>query len=241
MKTVLITGASRGIGEACARLFCENGYRVIGTYNSSKDRADAITSELVRKGYDISFYRLDVSVSAQVNELRDILETNGIYVDILVNNAGIAQQKLFTDITDEDWDRMLATDLSSMFYTSRAFLPHMIDQKYGRVINISSVWGTEGGSCEVHYSAAKAGVIGLTRALAKEEGLSGITVNCVAPGATDTDMLKSFTGEELADIASENALNRIVTTRAVASAIVYLASDDAGYITGEIVNINAGR
>lgn len=240
-KTVLITGASRGIGRACTEAFAAAGYKTVGTYLHSGEKAAELETRLKRAGYDVIMKQLDVADSGMVNALRDELAAAGIAADVLVNNAGIAQQKLFTDITDDDWNRMIAADLSGAFYTCRAFLPAMISNKYGRIINISSVWGVDGGSCEVHYSAAKAGLIGLTKALAKEEGLAGITVNAVAPGATATDMLSGFTEAELADIADESALNKIVTPQAVASAVLYLASDEAGFITGEVLNVNAGR
>ena len=154
--------------------------------------------------------------------------------------AGIAQVKLFTDTTDEDWRRMMAVDLDGAFYTCRAVLPGMIHRKYGRILLVSSMWGQTGGSCEVHYSAAKAGLIGLTKALAKEEGPSGITVNCVAPGVIDTDMMASFTAEDKAALAEETPVGRLGTAEEVAKLLLYLAGEDAGYITGQVFGVNGG-
>ena len=154
--------------------------------------------------------------------------------------AGIAQVKLFTDTTDEDWRRMMAVDMDGAFYACRAVLPGMIHQKYGRILLVSSMWGQTGGSCEVHYSAAKAGLIGLTKALAKEEGPSGITVNCVAPGVIDTDMMASFTAEDKAALAEETPVGRLGTAEEVAKLLLYLAGEDAGYITGQVFGVNGG-
>ncbi|MBQ8134600.1 MAG: SDR family NAD(P)-dependent oxidoreductase, partial [Clostridia bacterium] len=175
MRTVLITGASRGIGAQTARLFAGNGYRVIINYNRSEKAAKELLNELTAKGFDVRIIKADVSKTDEVTAMFADINRQYGGVDILVNNAGIAQTKLFTDITDEDWERMIATNLSSAFYCCRAALPYMIRNHYGRIINLSSMWGQVGGSCEVHYSAAKAGIIGLTTALAMEEGLSGIT------------------------------------------------------------------
>ena len=162
------------------------------------------------------------------------------FIDTLVNNAGIAQQKLFTDLTDEDWQAMIDVNLGGTFRTCRAALPEMIRQKRGTIINISSMWGQVGASCEVAYSAAKAGVIGLTKALAKEVAPSGITVNCIAPGAIRTPMLDCFTEEDLAALAEETPVGRIGTPEDVAAACVFLASDGARFITGQVLGVNGG-
>ena len=162
------------------------------------------------------------------------------FIGTLVNNAGIARQMLFTDITDEDWDDMIGVHLSGTFRCCRAFLPEMIRRREGTIINISSMWGQTGASCEVHYSAAKAGVIGLTKALAKEVGLSGITVNCIAPGAIRTAMLDGFSEEELAVLAEDTPVGRIGTPEDVAAAAVFLAGDNARFITGQILGVNGG-
>ena len=161
-------------------------------------------------------------------------------LQVLMCCAGIAQQKLFTDLTDEDWQRMMGVDLDGVFYACRAVLPGMIRQKYGRILLVSSMWGQTGGSCEVHYSAAKAGVIGLTKALAKEEGPSGITVNCVAPGVIETDMMASFTAEDKAALAEETPVERLGTPEEVARTLVFLAGRGAGFITGQVLGVNGG-
>ena len=161
-------------------------------------------------------------------------------VDVLVSNAGIAQQKLFTDITPEEWQRMLDVNLTGAFNLCQLALPGMIRRKAGRILTVSSMWGQTGGSCEVHYSAAKAGLIGLTKALAKEEGPSGITVNCVAPGVIDTDMMASFTAEDKAALAEETPVGRLGTAEEVAKLLLYLAGEDAGYITGQVFGVNGG-
>ena len=161
-------------------------------------------------------------------------------VDVLVCNAGIAQQKLFTDITPEEWQHMLDVNLSGAFHLCQLALPGMIRRKAGRILTVSSMWGQTGGSCEVHYSAAKAGLIGLTKALAKEEGPSGITVNCVAPGVIDTDMMAAFTAEDKAALAEETPVGRLGSADEVAQLLVFLAGESAGYITGQVFGVNGG-
>ena len=161
-------------------------------------------------------------------------------VDVLVSNAGIAQQKLFTDITPEEWQHMLDVNLTGAFHLCQLALPGMIRRKAGRILTVSSMWGQTGGSCEVHYSAAKAGLIGLTKALAKEEGPSGITVNCVAPGVIDTDMMAAFTAEDKAALAEETPVGRLGSADEVAKLLLYLAGEDAGYITGQVFGVNGG-
>ena len=169
------------------------------------------------------------------------IETECVGIDVLVNNAGIAQTKLFTDISDKDWDKMIAVNLSSAFYCCRAALPYMIRRKSGRIINISSVWGQIGGSCEVHYSAAKAGIIGLTKALAQEEGLSGITVNCVAPGVIRTDMTSHLSEDDFNALKEEIATAVIGTPDDIAKAVLFLASPSSSFITGQVLPVNGGQ
>jgi len=235
MRTVLITGGSRGIGAQTVRAFVAAGYRAAFFYRSSKAAADALAAET--GAYAIC---CDVSDSASVQAGFAEAQRMLSHIDVLVNNAGIAQQKLFTDITDEDWQRMLAVNLSGAFYASRAVLPGMISRRYGRIINVGSIWGQVGASCEVHYSAAKAGLIGLTKALAKEVAPSGVTVNCVCPGVIETDMLSSFTPEDLALLAEETPAGRLGTPEDVAYALLWLADEKAGFITGQIVGVNGG-
>ena len=239
---VLITGGSRGIGAATVLEFARAGYDVAFTWNSREDAAlDVVQqAQALNPGGRFVALHADVSDSAQVNAaVQEALQQFGS-LQALICCAGIAQQKLFTDLTDEDWHRMMGVDLDGVFYACRAVLPGMIRQKYGRILLVSSMWGQTGGSCEVHYSAAKAGVIGLTKALAKEEGPSGITVNCVAPGVIETDMMASFTAEDKAALAEETPVERLGTPEEVARTLVFLAGRGAGFITGQVLGVNGG-
>lgn len=235
MRTVLITGGSRGIGAGAVRAFSNAGYRVAFFYLNSEASASALAAET-----GACAIRCDVrdsaSVSCAVAQAQRVLS----HIDVLVNNAGVAQQKLFTDITDEDWRAMLDTHLTGAFLLSRAVLPGMISRRHGRIINVGSIWGQVGASCEVHYSAAKAGLIGLTKALAKEVAPSGVTVNCVCPGVIATDMLASFTEEDLAVLCEETPVGRLGTPEDVARTLVFLAEESAGFITGQVIGVNGG-
>ena len=237
MKTVLITGAARGIGAAAAEGFAEAGYQVVINYLHSAEKAEALAARWPGRTLAV---QADVADPAQVEAMFAAAERAFGGVDVLMCNAGIAAQKLFTDVTDEEWQRMLAVHLSGAFYCCRRALPHMIRRKWGRILTVSSMWGQVGGSCEVAYSAAKAGLIGLTKALAKEEGPSGITVNCVAPGVIDTDMMASFSAEDKAALAEETPLGALGTPKQVADALVFLAGDGASYITGQVLGVNGG-
>lgn len=240
MKKVLITGASRGIGAETARLFAENHDFVFINYYRSKEKAEELYDKFKKKNLHAEMIRADVSDSEQVKFMFREIEKNHGGIDILINNAGIAQTKLFTDITDEDWHKMIDSNLSSVFYCCRAALPYMIRQKYGRIINISSMWGQIGGSCEVHYSAAKAGIIGLTKALANEEGLSGITVNCIAPGVIKTDMTANLSEEDFQALAQETPVNQIGTPHDIARVAFFLAERASDFITGQVIGVNGG-
>ncbi len=230
MKTVLVTGGSRGIGAAIAALFAKKGYRIIINYNKSEKEAFALAQKV--GGIAI---QADVSDYAQVQKM---FEAAG-NVDILINNAGIAQQKLFTDISYEEWHKMIDVNLSGAFYCCKAALPYMINKKAGCIINISSMWGICGASCEVHYSAAKAGLIGLTKALAKEVGPSGITVNCIAPGMIDTEMNSILDDEAKALVMEETPLGIVGTVEDIAQCALYLA-ENGRFITGQIISPNGG-
>ena len=213
-RRVLISGGDRGIGAAAAAL----EQQLPGCIAIQCDVASRASCEL-------AFHAVEQAMGR---------------VDVLVCNAGIAQQKLFTDITPEEWQRMLDVNLSGAFHLCQLALPGMIRRKQGRILTVSSMWGQTGGSCEVHYSAAKAGLIGLTKALAKEEGPSGITVNCVAPGVIETDMMAAFTAEDKAALAEETPVGRLGTPEEVAKLLVFLAGEDAGYITGQVFGVNGG-
>ncbi len=231
MYTALITGGSRGIGAQTVRAFCQAGYRVAFFYLNSETAAQTLSAET-----GATAIRCDVRDSASVAAACAQFGR----VDVLVNNAGVAQQKLFTDITDDDWRMMMDTHLTGAFNTCRTVLPGMISRRYGRIINVGSIWGQVGASCEVHYSAAKAGLIGLTKALAKEVAPSGVTVNCICPGVIETDMLSSFTPDDLAVLAQETPVGRLGTPQDIARTILWLADEQSSFITGQIIGVNGG-
>ena len=235
MKTVFITGGSRGIGAEAVRTFKNKGYNVAFTYYKSGEQALCLAKET---GALAVF--CDVSNSEAVNSAIDVAKEAFGSIDILINNAGIDEFALFTDITDEMWHRMIDTNLSSAFYTSRTVLPDMINKKNGVIINISSMWGEVGASCEVHYSVSKAGLIGLTKALAKEVGPSGIRVNCITPGVIDTDMNKNLSKEDLEQLKIDTPLGKIGKTQDIVNAILFLADDSSRFITGQVLGVNGG-
>ena len=224
-RCVLISGGDRGIGAAAARAFWQAGYRVAVLYHTHAEAAAALEKALP----GLLAVQCDVASRASCEVAFHTVEQAVGHVDVLVSNAGIAQQKLFTDITPEEWQHMLDVNLSGAFHLCQLALPGMIRRKAGRILTVSSMWGQTGGSCEVHYSAAKAGLIGLTKALAKEEGPSGITVNCVAPGVIDTDMMAAFTAEDKAALAEETPVGRLGSADEVAQLLVFLAGESAGY------------
>ncbi|MDE6108578.1 MAG: SDR family oxidoreductase, partial [Oscillospiraceae bacterium] len=215
-KTALITGGSRGIGAACVRRLTADGCRVAFCYQGSEAAAKALAAETGALAI-----QCDVSDPTQVEKLFDTVLEKFSRLDILVCNAGVAWQGLTQDMRLEDYRRIMGTDLDGVFYCCKAALGPMLRQKWGRIVTLSSMWGQVGGSCEVAYSAAKAGVIGLTKALAKEVALSGITVNCVAPGVIDTDMVKPLGPQTLADLADEIPLGRLGTAREVAGCVSF--------------------
>ena len=235
MKTALVTGGSRGIGAAVCRRLAEDGFRVVVHFNRNQEKAEALVRELTEKtGLPHLALPAELAERAQVEELFRLAGP----VDVLVNNAGIAQQKLFTDITEDDWRRMFAVDVDGVFRCCQCALPHMIHEKSGCIINIASIWGEIGASCEVHYSAAKAAVIGLTKALAKELGPSHIRVNCVSPGVIDTEMNAMFDEETMRDLCESTPLGRIGSPEDIAAAVSFLASDAASFITGQTLSVN---
>lgn len=241
MKTVLITGGSRGIGAETAKIFAKSGYNVAINYNNSKDAAQSLCNEIKALGGCAEIFKADVSDVGQAEKIvEDIIEKFGA-IDVLVNNAGIALgQGLFTDFTDADAKKVFDTNVFGMMNCSRAVIPHMVRQKSGKIINVSSIWGVCGGSCEVIYSSAKAAVIGFTKALAKELAPSGINVNCVAPGMIDTDMNSILSKEDMEAFCEEVPLGRIGLPKDVAESILFLASDGADYITGQTIVVDGG-
>ena len=236
----VITGAGKGIGRAVALRLAQDGYKIAVCYKNSKSAAENTVSDIISKGGVSKAFQLDITDSQNVNSVISEIEKSFDEIDVLVNNAGIAEQSLFTDITDERWQKMIDTNLSGAFYCARAVLPFMIHRKKGKIINIASIWGETGGSCEVHYSAAKAGLIGMTKALAKEVGPSGITVNCVSPGVILTDMTSHFDAETMNGLKDETPLGRIGTPEDIAGAVSFLASADADFITGQDIAVNGG-
>lgn len=239
-KTVLITGASRGIGAETARLFAQRGWTVGIHCHRSRDRAETLLEELRAAGAQGAVYQADAASREEVREMvRQFIEDFGT-PEALVCSAGIARQELFSDITPESWREILGVDLDGVFHCCQAVLPGMLQKKRGCIITLSSMWGQVGASCEVAYSAAKAGVIGLTKALAKELGPSGITVNCVAPGVIDTQMNAMLSQEDKDALAEETPLERLGTARDVAEAIYFLASEAGSFFTGQVLAPNGG-
>ena len=235
MKNVLITGGSRGIGRAMVELFASNGYSVAFTYKSSENEAKSLaeaTGAIAIKADSASESDVLYAVNTAICELGSI--------DCLINNAGVSSFSLFTDITLDMWNEHLAVNLTGAFLYSKAVIPGMVARKEGRIINITSMWGITGSSCEVHYSTAKAGLIGMTKALAKELGPSGITVNAIAPGLIDTDMNRCLSDDDIRAIEDETPLMRIGTSSEVANAALFLAGEGASFITGEVMNVSGG-
>lgn len=239
-QTALVTGASRGIGKETARQLAHRGYHVAVHYNASREEAEALCASLRAEGCTASPFQADIADPAQVRRMaQDVLS---VYhrVDLLVNNAGVAAQQLFTDVTDADWARIVGVNLSGAFYVTRAFLPGMISRRSGCVLFVSSMWGQVGASCEVCYSACKAGLIGMTKALAKETGPSGVRVNCIAPGVIDTDMNARLDANTLDALAQETPLCRLGTPQDVARAVAFLGGEEAAFITGQVLGVNGG-
>lgn len=234
MRNILITGGSRGIGAATARAFAAQGDRVFINYRQNRNKALALAGEI--GGTAIA---ADVADASQVTVmLQEITHLAG-GVDVLINNAGFAQFSMFDALSDMEWNRMMQVTLSGAFYCIRGVLPYMIHQKQGNIINISSMWGITGAACEVAYSTAKAGLIGMTKALAKEVGPSGIRVNCVAPGVIDTDMNASLSQDTIRSLKEETPLGRLGTPEEIADTILFLAKPDS-FITGQVISPNGG-
>lgn len=240
MKNVLITGASRGIGAATAELFAKNGYCVFVNYKNSEDRALRLCDRITAEGGRCSPIRADVTDRDQVRRMVSLCKYRGGGIDVLVNNAGIDFYGTFEQTVPEIWDSVISTDLTGVYNVTYAALPELKNSACGRIINISSVWGINGAACEVAYSAAKAGITGFTKALAKELGPSGITVNCVAPGYIDTEMNARFDEETVRNIIDRTPLCRIGTPFDAAEAVLWLASEQASFITGQVIGADGG-
>ena len=239
-RTVLITGGSRGIGAACVSAFARAGWSVVFLYRRAEEAAEALCARLRSEGLDVSCRRCDVSRRDEVFRTVDDLMRTYHRFDALVNNAGVAHIGLFTDMTEEQWDELFAVNVKGAFNVTQAVLPGMISQGSGAIVNVSSMWGEVGASCEVAYSAAKAALIGMTKALAKEVGPSGVRVNCVSPGVIDTDMNAELTEADLAALAEETPLGRIGRAEEVANATLYLCGEGASFITGQTLGVSGG-
>ncbi len=240
MKTVLITGASRGIGAACAKRFAREGYAVMVHYHQNKEAAQKVFDDIIASGGCADMICADIADSSQAETMVHKTEERFGGIDVLINNAGISMSKMFCDTTPGDWERIFAINTFGMAHVTRAALPYMVHEKQGKIVNISSIWGIAGASCEVAYSASKAAVIGYTKALAKELGPSGILVNCVAPGVIDTDMNANLDEETIAALKEETPLGKIGTPEDIAEIVFSLAADSNQFITGQVISPNGG-
>ncbi len=241
-KTVIITGASSGIGAACAKEFAQNNWNVAICYNKNESAAQNLSAQINAQNNSKSTkaFHVDVANEHSVNEMVLAVKKHFGGVNALVNNAGIASFQLLTQLSAEQWDNIFNVNVKGAFLCTKAVLPDMINDKEGFIINMSSVWGCVGASCEVAYSASKAALIGFTKALAKELGPSNINVNCIAPGVIDTKMLGNLSGEDKIELAEQTPLSRIGSPEDVAKTALFLASDGAKFITGQIIGVDGG-
>lgn len=237
-KVVLVTGASRGIGRAIAKLLAENDFKVVANYHNSEQAAIDLKQYLHNEGYEIEIFKADISKRDEIKKMIDFTIEKFGRIDVLVNNAGIDQEKMFQDISDEDWKKIIDVDLYSVFATTQEVVSNMINNKSGAIVNISSCYGVNGGSFAVAYSAAKAGVIGLTKSLAKELGPSNIRVNAIAPGCINTDMNSHLTKEEFDQIIDDTPLGRLGEGIDIARCVKWLAEDE--FTTGQVISIDGG-
>lgn len=239
-KIAIVTGGSRGIGRQICIDLAKNNYKVIINYNKSEKSAKELKEILEEDGCEVDTYPADVSKADEVKALIDYCVQRYGNIDLLVNNAGVSMEGLITDMSEEEWDSLINTNLKSVFLCSKEALKIMISNHSGKIINLASMWGVTGGSCEVAYSASKAGVIGFTKALAKEVGLSGVNVNAVAPGVIMTDMMGSFSEEDINTLKEDTPLMKLGYPEDVAAMVLFLASEKADFITGQIIGVNGG-
>ena len=237
-KTIIVTGGSRGIGAGIVKLLAEENNNIVLNYNKSEEKAKKIQKECTDLGKNVEIFKADVTKREEVKKLVEFTIQKYKKIDVLINNAGISQSKLFTEVTDEEWRYVIDNNLTSVFYMSQEVVPHMIQQQSGCIINISSIWGMVGSSCESVYSVSKAGVDGLTKALAKELGPSHIRVNSIAPGLIDTQMNQDLSKEVLGKIKEETPLGKIGMPEDIAKCVKWLIEDE--FTTGQIISINGG-
>lgn len=238
--SVLVTGGSRGIGSAIAERFASVGMKVVIHYLEAHEAANETARRCLQHGSEVLTVSADLRSKEQILRMKEKMEHFGMMPDILVNNAGISHYGMLSDVTEEDWDQVMSVNLKGMFLCTQLFMPYMISQKYGRIINVSSIWGIAGASCEVLYSTAKGGMNAFTKALAKELAPSGITVNAVAPGPVDTSMMERFEPLEKEAIAENIPAGRFAQPEEVASLVYFLALPESGYINGQIISPNGG-
>lgn len=237
-KVILITGASRGIGRDIAKKLAQNGEKVIANYNKSKNEAEELKKELEEQGITIDIYKADVSKREEVKDLINYVEEKYKKIDVLINNAGIDQIKPFMEVKEQEWNNIIEVNLKSVFNCTQEVLENMIHNKNGLIINISSIWGQIGASCEVAYSASKAAIDGMTKALAKEMGPSNIRINSIAPGFVDTDINKELSENDIKEIEEEIPLGRIAKPEEIVKSVKWLIEDE--YVTGQIISVNGG-
>lgn len=237
-QTVLITGSSRGIGAEIASVLARENYNIVLNYEKNETEGKKVLNKIKKYNPNVILVKADIRNTDEVNSMFDEAEKNFGNVDILVNNAGIASTAFFQDISEDVWKDIFDVNVNGAYRCIKRAIPNMINQRFGKIIGISSIWGVTGSALEVHYSATKGAIIAMNKALAKELGYSGITVNTVAPGGVDTDMLKDVPKESIDAYCSEFPLGRLATTREIAETVKFLISNE--YITGEVINVNGG-
>lgn len=240
LQTILVTGASRGIGAAIAERFAKAGLNIIVHYRESHEQANEVARRCLAHGAKVMTVSADLRDKKQLERMRDKLEKHEFLPDILVNNAGISHYGLLSDVSEEEWDEVMNVNLKGTFLCTQTFMQPMIRNRYGRIINVSSIWGISGASCEVIYSTAKGGINAFTKALARELAPSAVTVNAVAPGAVNTDMLSRFNPEEIAAVEEDIPAGRLAAPDEIASLVYFLSLPESGYINGQIISPNGG-
>ena len=238
--TVLITGSSRGIGSAIAKALAKENYNIVINYKENEIEAKKVFEEIKTYNSNVLMIQADIRKTTEVENMFNEIEKNFENVDILINNAGIASVRFFQDITEEEWEDIFNVNVHGSHRCIKRAIPSMINNRYGKIIGISSIWGVTGGALEAHYSATKGAIISMNKALAKELGYSGITVNTVAPGGVDTDMLKDVPKESIEAYCSEFPLQRLAKPEEIADVVKFLISKEASYITGHVLNVNGG-